>query len=126
MTIDESWTPGRAESRRRWARLIQRVFEVDPLACPKCGNRMRVIGFIERHQRERILRHLGLWERPTSRAPPRTSMPDAAVRELQYVPVLDQVTGRLGVDGQDELPDFDVFDLCPEPDVPEIDVHADL
>jgi len=28
---------------RSWARLIQKIYEVDPLACPKCGGTMRII-----------------------------------------------------------------------------------
>jgi hypothetical protein len=32
--------------RRRWAELIRRVYEVDPLVCPKCESEMKVIGFI--------------------------------------------------------------------------------
>ena len=64
--------PGDREARRRWAALIQRVFEVDPLECPECGGTMRVICFIERRQTdviERILRHCELWDPPT-RGPP--------------------------------------------------------
>ncbi len=38
-------TPGLRERRRQWARLIARVFEVDPLRCV-CGGTMRVVGFI--------------------------------------------------------------------------------
>ena len=30
-----------------WAMLIKRVYEVDPLACPKCGGTMKVLAFIE-------------------------------------------------------------------------------
>lgn len=37
----------RAAARRRWAALIKRVYEVDPLRCPKCGGEMRVIAFID-------------------------------------------------------------------------------
>jgi len=33
-------------SKRSWARLIQKVYEVDPLVCPKCGQEMRVIAII--------------------------------------------------------------------------------
>jgi hypothetical protein len=33
-------------SRRSWARLIQKVYEVDPLVCPKCGSEMKVIAVI--------------------------------------------------------------------------------
>jgi hypothetical protein len=57
----------RAGSVSTWAMLIRRVYEVDPLACPKCGGAMKIISFIERCQQdviERILRHCGLWEGP--------------------------------------------------------------
>jgi len=29
------------------ARLIKKIYEVDPLACPKCKGQMRIIAFIE-------------------------------------------------------------------------------
>ena len=35
------------EYRKNWARLIQKIYEVDPLTCPKCQGPMRVISFIE-------------------------------------------------------------------------------
>jgi len=38
-------TPSQRERRRQWARLIAKVFEVDPLRCP-CGGTMRVIAFL--------------------------------------------------------------------------------
>jgi hypothetical protein len=53
--------------------LIKRVYEIDPLACPKCGGTMKVIAFIEAPQGaviEKILRHCGLWNPSTPRAPP--------------------------------------------------------
>ncbi len=31
------------ERRSAWARLIARVYDVDPLVCPRCGSQMRVI-----------------------------------------------------------------------------------
>jgi len=36
--------------RRSWARLIQKIYEVDPLVCPKCKSAMRIISFIEDRQ----------------------------------------------------------------------------
>jgi Putative transposase len=33
--------------RKNWARLIQKIYEVDPLTCPKCHGEMRIISFIE-------------------------------------------------------------------------------
>ncbi len=38
--------PYRAALRRRWAELIRRVYEVDPLFCPRCDSEMRAVGFI--------------------------------------------------------------------------------
>ncbi len=36
-----------SSSRRRlWADLIRRVYEDDPLLCPRCGETMRIISFI--------------------------------------------------------------------------------
>ena len=58
--------------RRNWARLIQKVYEVSPLVCPRCQKRMRVVAAIENPEViRRILEHLGLWlanARPTPRA----------------------------------------------------------
>ena len=31
------------EYRKNWARLIQEIYEVDPLTCPKCKGRMRIL-----------------------------------------------------------------------------------
>lgn len=33
------------EYRKNWARLIQKVYEVDPLTCPKCQGRMKISFF---------------------------------------------------------------------------------
>jgi len=82
-------THSRAEARRRWAALIKRVYEVDPLRCPKCGGQMRVIAFIERRQRDvirKILEHCGLWEEPRAPAlvPASTPPPVQAPLALRY------------------------------------------
>jgi Putative transposase len=45
--------------RRRWAELLRRIFEVDPLCCPRCGKQMRIVAFIlEARGITRILQHL--------------------------------------------------------------------
>ena len=42
-----------------WARLIKRVFEVDPLRCTACGHKMVMIAFITQPDViDRIRRHL--------------------------------------------------------------------
>src|SRR5450756_980488 len=48
--------------RKNWSRLIQKIYEIDPLVCPKCQGTMRIISFIEDPSVIRdILNHLGLW-----------------------------------------------------------------
>jgi len=42
--IIEDECPGRLN--RSWARLIQKIYEVDPLTCSRCGGQMRIITFI--------------------------------------------------------------------------------
>jgi hypothetical protein len=47
------------QRRRGWARLLKKVYEVDPLRCPRRGNRMKIIAFIEEWTVIRkILQHL--------------------------------------------------------------------
>jgi DNA-directed RNA polymerase subunit RPC12/RpoP len=47
------------ETRSAWARLIAKIYEVDPLRCARCGSKMRVMGVItDPEQVRRILRHL--------------------------------------------------------------------
>jgi hypothetical protein len=72
----DATSPGPAG--RRWADLMRRAFEVDVLACPRCGGRLRLMSLLEASTvTARILRHLGL---PTevpparpARAPPPSS-----------------------------------------------------
>ena len=48
--------------RKNWARLIQKVYQVDPLKCQKCFGKMRIISFIEDEATiKKILVHLKLW-----------------------------------------------------------------
>lgn len=61
------------EYRRNWARLIQKIYEVDPLTCTKCQGKMRIIAFIEDEEViKKILKHLALWE-VKARPPPRVN-----------------------------------------------------
>ena len=45
--------------RKVQGRLLAKVYEVDPLVCPKCGSEMNVIAIIEDPDEiKRVLRHL--------------------------------------------------------------------
>ncbi len=63
--------------RKNWARLIQKIYNVDPLLCPKCLGSMRIIAFIEDQQIvKKILQHLDLWH-VKRKPPPRATGPPA-------------------------------------------------
>jgi hypothetical protein len=83
-----------ARVRSTWARLIHKVYEVDPLECPRCKGPMRVIVLIEdKAVIRKILTHLGLWVPQTTAgsgpAPPAADPPRPAAPILTYHPVPD-------------------------------------
>jgi hypothetical protein len=44
-----------------WAEMVRRVYEVDPMICPRCGGRMKVVAFLTEHAVvDRMVRHLEL------------------------------------------------------------------
>ena len=47
------------KSKASWARLIAKIYEVDPMICAQCGSEMRVISIItSENEIRKILRHL--------------------------------------------------------------------
>ena len=55
-----------------WADLLRRTFEIDVLACPDCGGRLRLLATIEDPELiAKILRHLELPEDAPEPAPAR-------------------------------------------------------
>jgi hypothetical protein len=68
-----------SSSKSNWARLIRKIYEVDPLTFPKCSEKMKVISVIEDQDvTKKILKHLGLWE-VKPRPPPKTTGPPKPV-----------------------------------------------
>jgi hypothetical protein len=54
---------------KNWARLIQKIYNVNPLLCPKCLGSMRIISLIDDAEIiKKILKHLDLWD--VKRKPP--------------------------------------------------------
>jgi hypothetical protein len=75
--------------RMRWAALLQRVFEIDALRCPRCGSTMRLIAAIEDPDVAR--RILECMELP-ARAPP---LRDATVAPAEPIsPEDDWIFGQ--------------------------------
>ena len=59
---------------KSWARLIQKIYEVDPLVCPICKGKMRIIAFIEDYKVvKKILDYLGIYEFERKRPPPKVA-----------------------------------------------------
>jgi hypothetical protein len=60
--------------------LIQKIYEVSPLTCPKCQGRMKIIAFIEDEKViEKILKHLGLWDLKV-KPPLKVEVPSVTIR----------------------------------------------
>ena len=82
-----------ARARATWARLIRKVYEAEPLECPRCKGPMRVIALIEDPGViRRILDHLGLWAplaTERSAPPGAANWPRHANLPLTYHPVPD-------------------------------------
>ena len=65
--MSDSEEVGLTARKSAWARLLARVYEVDPLVCPECGSPMKVIAIIQDPEEiKHILRHLV----KVGRAPP--------------------------------------------------------
>ncbi len=64
-----------------WARLISKVFHVDPLKCRDCGGPLQTVAYVtDQLAVNKILEHLGL-------SPPEEARPPPKVR---YVPTDDE------------------------------------
>ncbi len=75
------------ELKKRSSYFIRKVYETDPLTCPKCQGEMRIISFIDQPDVvKKILQHLGLWEE--SQAPPERH---PAIKELTFDPSYSQL-----------------------------------
>lgn len=72
-TPEEDLTPYQIQRRSTWAKLIQKIYEIDPLLCPQCRHPMKIVAFIEADAPiQKILKHLGLGQ-PRSHSPPPTT-----------------------------------------------------
>jgi Zn finger protein HypA/HybF involved in hydrogenase expression len=66
--------PSEKSCRKSWSQLIYKIYEVDPLKCPKCGSEMKIIAFIQDYQEiKKILKCLGLWPIQYPKPPPEKS-----------------------------------------------------
>lgn len=70
------------KKNKAWARLMQKVYETDPMMCPKCGNEMKIVAVItEPASIMNILDHLRSKSLPPYNDAPKIHSPPS-VREL--------------------------------------------
>ncbi|UCD46894.1 MAG: transposase zinc-binding domain-containing protein [Deltaproteobacteria bacterium] len=95
--------------RKSWARLIRRVYEVDPLLCP-CGQRMRVAGFIAQAP---VIRKIESPHRAALRPPETPRTVAAAFRRLLPRPVsgLRTTVRRPGTEPLPSSPSASTFEV---------------
>jgi hypothetical protein len=83
------YQPKRIASKT-WRECIKKIWEADPLLCPKCGGEMKIISFItETKTIRKILEHLGLWKEEPPRAPPPQNQNSQEEAEVIYEPFDD-------------------------------------
>jgi len=69
-----------------WAEMIKKVYEIDPLICPKCGGIMRIVSFIEDHKViDKIIKHLNLTFKAVRPPPPQAQLSMAAEELSEYI-----------------------------------------
>ncbi|MBI2264748.1 MAG: IS91 family transposase, partial [Armatimonadetes bacterium] len=69
-------TQSRKACHSAWAKLISKVYQTDPLACPQCKNPMKIVAFIEEDEPVKaILKHFHLWDYPRGAPPKKIPLP---------------------------------------------------
>ena len=66
--------------------MIRKVYEIDPLICPKCGGTMRIVSFIKDHKViDKIIDHLKLTFKAERPPPPQAQLSMAAEERTEYL-----------------------------------------
>jgi len=87
--IDVSDYQPRRLPSKKWRELIKKVWEIDPMNCPRCGWEMRMVALIDDGEViEKILRHLDLWPKE---ALPARAPPELVIQDYTIEPVLDDL-----------------------------------
>jgi hypothetical protein len=116
--IDVSAHQPRRISSKNWRELIKKVWEANPLRCPKCSREMRIVSLIDEEDViERILRHLELWQEGGACIPaPTRRAKRPSIRGSTTLPRLQNRTGR-GVPGLSLSISVDLLIAKTTPDV---------
>ncbi len=76
--------------KRNWARLIQKIYEVNPLKCPKCCGQMKVVGFVEDEATiKKVLQKLNLWNVRNTDPPDKNTPQNEEEPIIEYCSITD-------------------------------------
>jgi hypothetical protein len=74
-----------------WRECIKKIWEVDPLTCPKCTGDMKIISFIyQRQVIRKILEYFKIYGDEPQRPPPKKMI---LIREVEIEPFYDSWPG---------------------------------
>lgn len=78
--------------KKTWAMLLQKIWEVDPLKCPKCGSNMKVIAVIDDAEVVReILKRQNMWhELEEERGPPLIGYQSSTVKSEEINEIVSE------------------------------------
>ena len=104
-----------AKGRKSWARLIWKLYGVDPLVCGKCGGDRRILAIVfDRASIKRILTHLGhpttLPAHKPARAPPGSPRVRRNARVQHSQGFESQCFDHIDAPWQDDVVTYDVND----------------
>ena len=92
LIFEEDPTSAPAKASFTWAACIKRIYEINPLECPRCKSEMRIVAFLQDPKEiSKISKSLGIEK---ARAPPPLSRRNKVIDEYSFI---------------DELPDYDAF-----------------
>ncbi len=75
---------GHRQRRLSWAKMIQKVYEIDPLLCPFCGGEVKILSFIIKPKT--IKKILDAMDLPSQKPEPLAHSPPL-FRDTTYVPL---------------------------------------
>ena len=104
--IDVSDYEPRRIPSAKWCELIKKVWEADPLLCPNCHSKMRIIALINESEIiERILRHLGLLHLNVRACPPSTAQAPPTIPPDEWLDLSRR--SHDWTEGDGPFPDYD-------------------
>ena len=83
-TVDKHSSEGHRQRRLSWAKMIQKVYEVNPLLCSFCGGEVKILSFIIKSKTIKTI--LAAMDLPSQKPEPLAHSPPL-FKDTTYVPL---------------------------------------